>query len=324
MAETFHDRRRLFAALGLGLAWPALARAATHPAQIGGGDGPQIVAAIKPSAPAPGETIETADDPYRRMTAPVLINDKGPSYFVVDTGANQSVVSTELAAELGLRPGPNVTLHGVAGAETTSTVIADEFQVGGRRDKDVLLPALPQAAIGAPGILGIDRLRNQRLELDFRDRRLTVESSRFVPLPPFTSRVRARQRAGQLTIVDADLAGIPVAAFLDSGAERTIGNLALEQLAVLKLPQGQFYDVPIISVTGKTIPGEIALLPVLRLGHVHMVDISVTFADLHVFQIWDLVDKPAILIGMDALSTFDSVTLDFGRREVLFELYPKR
>jgi hypothetical protein len=186
-----------------------------------------------------------------------------------------------------------------------------------------MMPVLPQAAIGAAGILGVDRLRNQRLRLDFRERRLTVENSHFEDTPPFTTLVPARQRAGQLTIVDADLAGIPVSAFLDSGAERTIGNPALLQLATLRLPENKLYEVPIISVTGRTLPGQLALLPVLRLGHVRLVDITVTFADLHVFQIWGL-DKPAILVGMDALSVFDSVTLDFGRAEVLFELYPKR
>ena len=184
------------------------------------------------------------------------------------------------------------------------------------------MPVLPQAAIGGAGIIGIDRLHNQRLKLDFRAHRLTVEASTFEDPPPFTSKVPARQQSGQLTIVNADLAGIPVAAFLDSGAERTIGNPALHELAVLRLPKAQFFEVPIISVTGRTIPGEIAMLPVLRLGRVRLVDITVTFADLHVFRIWDL-DKPAILIGMDALSVFDSVTLDFGRAEVWFELAPK-
>ncbi len=315
-----HSRRKLAAMLGFGLAAPGLARAVPHPSQYGQGDFP-IVAAVKPSSLSPGETIETSHDPFRRMTAPVLINGMGPYFFVVDTGANQSVMSLELAMSLGLPSGSPITLHGVAGVETTPTVIAGRVQLGGRDERDVQMPVLPQEAIGAAGILGVDRLKDQRITLDFRAHQLTIERSHFVDVPPFTSRVDAQQRAGQLTIVNADLAGIPVAAFLDSGAERTIGNPALYELAVLKSPKTAFYDVPIVSVTGRTIAGQIALLPVLRLGHVKLVDISVTFADLHVFQIWGL-EKPAILVGMDALSAFDSVTLDFKRAEVLFELYP--
>ena len=316
-----HTRRALAAMLGSGLAAPGLARALPHPLQSGQDD-LSIVAAVKPHEYNPNETIETSADPYRRMTAPITINGKGPYFFVVDTGANQSVISRELATEIGLTPGEAVNLHGVAGVELTPTVTADRMQLGGRLQRDVKLPTLPQAAIGAQGILGIDYLKDKRINLDFRSHQLNIEQSQFEDVPPFTSRVKAKQRSGQLTIVDADLAGIPVSAFLDSGAERTIGNPALYELAVLKVQQGAFYDVPIISVTGRTIAGRIALLPLLRLGHVKLVDISVTFADLHVFQIWGL-EKPAILVGMDALSTFDSVTLDFGRAEVLFELNPR-
>ena len=307
--------------LGSGLAAPSLGHALPHPLQMGRGDLP-IVAAVKAGNYNPNQIIETSADPYRRMTAPIMINGKGPYFFVVDTGANQSVMSRELATTLGLAPSTPVALHGVAGVETTPTVLVERLQLGGRLERDVQLPTLPQAAMGALGILGIDRLKDERITLDFRAHELSVQRSHFEEVPPFTSRVKAQQRSGQLTIVDADLAGIPVSAFLDSGAERTIGNPALYELAVLKVQQGAFYDVPIISVTGKTIAGRIALLPVLRMGHVKLVDLSVTFADLHVFQIWGL-EKPAILVGMDALSVFDSVTLDFGRAEVLFELNPR-
>ena len=320
---TTHNRRSLTAALGAGLALPGLARAVPHPAQMDPKGDLPIVAAVTPSTSNPGQTIETSNDPFKRMTAPVLLDGRGPNFFVVDTGANQSVISQELALALGLPEGPAVDLHGVAGVERTATVKVGRVQVGARVEKDVIMPVLPQAAIGAPGIIGIDRLRNQRVKLDFRARQLTVEPSRFADLPAFTSRVHARQVSGQLLIVDADLAGIPVSVFLDSGAERTIGNPALLQLAVMRVQQGGFFDVPVISVTGKTLRGQIALLPVLRLGHVRLLDISVTFADLHVFQIWGL-QQPAMLLGMDALSTFDSVTLDFGHAEVWFELYPRR
>jgi hypothetical protein len=319
---TSHNRRSLTWALGSSLALPAAARALPRAPQLESRGDQPIVAAVG-QTPNPNQTIETANDPYRRMTAPVSLNDKGPYYFVLDTGANQSVISSELATSLALPPGPAMDLHGVAGVERTPTVLVERVQLGSRIEKDVYMPSIPQADIGAAGIIGIDRLKNQRIKLDFRSRELSVQTSRFEDLPPFTSRVNATQRSGQLTIVDADLAGIPVAAFLDSGAERTIGNPALLDLAVQRLPKDALYEVPVISVTGKTLPGQIALLPVLRLGHVRLVDISVTFADLHVFQIWGLT-RPAILLGMDALSVFDSVTLDFGHAEVWFELYPGR
>src|SRR5665213_2244828 len=63
----------------------------------------------------PPVSLSTVADMYRRMTAPIIVNGSGPFAFVVDTGANQSVISTELAAQLGLVRGALEPLNGVAG-----------------------------------------------------------------------------------------------------------------------------------------------------------------------------------------------------------------
>ena len=47
-------------------------------------------------------------------------------------------------------------------------------------------------------------------------------------------------------------------------------------------------------------------------------NIRAAFAPLHIFNLWGLNDRPAMLVGIDVLRNFDSVTLDFGRREVTF------
>lgn len=40
---------------------------------------------------------------------------------------------------------------------------------------------------------------------------------------------------------------------------------------------------------------------------------------MHVFDLWDLKDSPALVIGMDLLSQFERVALDFGRSQVRFD-----
>mgnify|MGYP006175772861 CR=1 FL=1 len=40
---------------------------------------------------------------------------------------------------------------------------------------------------------------------------------------------------------------------------------------------------------------------------------------MHVFKIWDLEDKPGLVLGMDLLRQFEQVALDFGRSRVRFE-----
>ena len=46
----------------------------------------------------------------------------------------------------------------------------------------------------------------------------------------------------------------------------------------------------------------------------------VVFADLPVFGLWGLEAKPALVLGMDLMAEFTSVSLDFGRSTVTFEI----
>src|SRR5258708_686710 len=97
---TSHSRRSFAAAvgasLGAGLALPGMAGARSREVRLDGRGELPIVASVA-SSPNTNQTIETSNDPYRRMTAPISLNGQGPYFFVVDTGANQSVISRELA-----------------------------------------------------------------------------------------------------------------------------------------------------------------------------------------------------------------------------------
>jgi hypothetical protein len=44
-----------------------------------------------------------------------------------------------------------------------------------------------------------------------------------------------------------------------------------------------------------------------------------TFADNYAFTALNLADRPAILLGMDALKLFDRVLIDFSNRRVGFD-----
>ncbi|HEY3888589.1 MAG TPA: retroviral-like aspartic protease family protein [Caulobacteraceae bacterium] len=311
------DRRRLGALLGAGLIAPGLALGAEiNESPMSASRIPQ---ASEPGGYVPPADLKTIADLYRRMTAPIRVDGRGPFAFVVDTGANQSVISAELATQLGLTRGPMEPLNGVAGVQMTATTSA-KLSVGERQDGEVLLSILPFAAIGGLGMLGLDRLEDQRLTLDFRDQLLRIEASGRSWRDPDDVSMKAHRRDGQLTLVDADLAGVPVVAFLDSGAQNTIGNMALRELAVTRSPTTPWSVVPILSATGQTINAEIADLPQLRVGGLHLPNWPVAFADLHTFRMWDLLETPAILLGVDVLSRFEYVSLDFARAEVRFRL----
>ena len=268
---------------------------------------------------SPPVSLTTVADLYRRMTAPIRINGSGPFAFVVDTGANQSVISTELAAQLGLVRGALEPLNGVAGVENAPTTRA-ALEIGDRGEGDVVFSILPAKAIGGAGMLGLDRLEGQELTLDFQGEVLRIRPPGRLWRDPADIAVKARRRDGQLTLVDADLAGIPLVAFLDSGAQNTIGNMALRQLAITRNPTCIWTSTPIVSATGQSIDAQMADLPQLRVGGMRLPNWPVAFADLHTFQMWDLTHRPAILLGVDVLSRFQSVCLDFARNEVRFRL----
>jgi predicted aspartyl protease len=267
----------------------------------------------------PPVNIAAVSDLYRRMTAPVRVNGHGPYPFVVDTGSNQTVIAAELAAQLGLSLGDPAPLNGVAGVQMAPTTRA-RLDVGPRQHRDATLSILTQADIGGSGLLGLEDLDRQEVTLDFRAPALRIEPGRRSVNDIGAIALKAHRRNGQLTLVDADLAGLRLTAFLDSGAQNTIGNMALRALALSRNPTSPWYTTPIVSATGQTIQAEMADLPRLRVGNLNVPSWPVAFADLHTFKMWNLVDRPAILLGVDILSRFETVCLDFARDEVRFRL----
>ena len=316
------DRRRFGAALiAGGLAAPSALRATIISRTGDAGTLEVIPDPVFRSNPAyePPTDLKTVLDIYKRMTGQVTIDGAGPYPFVADTGANQSVISAELAAQLALPRGDNQPLNGVAGVADTPTVAA-QLQVGSRARREATLFVLPADAIGGPGMLGLDQLDGGRLTLDWQRQSLTIDAGLALHGDGDEYELKAYRRDGQLTLVDADVAGIKVTAFLDSGAENTIGNLALRHLALTRYPASRWSTLPIISVTGQTIQADFADLPGLRLGGLSLPSWPVAFADLHTFRLWNLTNAPAILIGVDVMSRFQTICLDFLRDQVRFRL----
>lgn len=296
-------------------------------------------AAGAPAAPDAGADLATAADLAGRVTAPVWINGQGPFDFVVDTGANRTVITTALAAQLGLPDAGSAQIHGVAGIEPAGTAIIDTLRVGDVVTRKIRAPTLSRGRLGADGLLGVDVLRNRRVTIDFQHNQFRITASRgdagVLPvMGQAASRVEpqehagrqivvpARYRFGQLIIIGADVAGRPVTAFMDSGSQSTVGNHALRRLVLGTEPDPKKprYLVPVLSATGQTSQGELAVMPLLKIGGLSIAGLTTVFADLHVFDIWDLKTKPSLLMGIDAMRQFESVTLDYGRRQVIFVL----
>jgi hypothetical protein len=49
-----------------------------------------------------------------------------------------------------------------------------------------------------------------------------------------------------------------------------------------------------------------------------MAGLGIAFADAHTFTAMGLNDRPALLLGMNALQAFDSVTIDMAAKKLRF------
>jgi len=271
-----------------------------------------------PKPPAAPETIKLSTDAAARMTIPVMINGQGPYPFVIDTGADRTVISRELADQLKLPGGPQVQLHNSGGVDKVGTVSIARLGVGDRTLSDIDAPLLTESNLEAQGMLGVDSLKDQHIVMDFQTRRMISSPSRREPYDPNTIVVRGKSRFGQLILVDATVRGVPVYVILDSGAQATVGNMALRKLLTRVVDHSQPTEV--ISVTGRRTPAEFQDVNEAHIGDLTIRNMPLTFAELHTFARFGLEDKPAMLLGMDVLSLCRRVSVDFKRREATFTL----
>jgi len=266
-----------------------------------------------------GEELK-AREVETRLTVPVFINGQGPYQFVVDSGADTSVIGQRIARALALPVGKPVILNGMTSRDVVDQVRVAELKLGSNRLTDVSLPALREAHLGADGLIGIDALVQQRLMLDFERRLIRIEDAR-VPLKirPGDIVVTARRRRGQLILTQVHAAGLPLDAVIDTGTQVTIGNLALRD-KLLRRNKDKFVKMQVTGVTGVKVEMDFARIGELQLGPVVLNDVPIAFADVPPFKLFGLQDQPALLLGTDLLNSFRRVSLDFRSRKVRFQL----
>lgn len=267
-----------------------------------------------------GETI-VAERRDTRMAVNVVIDGRGPFRFVVDSGADRTAIGERLAAALRLPAGRAVTLHGMTGSSRRDTALIGRLTIGSSVVEDIAAPVLPEAALGARGLLGIDALRGQRLMLDFEKQAITIEDARR-PVKALADEivVTARRRGGQLILTQARAGGVGIRAVVDTGSQLTIGNFALRDALFRRRKPPVMTMATLVGVTGQAIAVPYAIVPEMRIGGIVMRNVPVAFADLPPFALFGLADTPAMMLGTDLMGAFRRVSLDFGARKVRFQL----
>lgn len=286
--------------------------------------GSQTAPAAAPIAAEAAAAIALAEVD-ERMTVPVRIAGAGPYRFVIDTGAERTVISRQLATTLDLPAGREIRVMAMSGWSRVGTVTIPSVSLSSVPDIGAIqAPAFDAAHLGAAGLLGIDTLQRHKVTMDFDAGVMTVTPSTkrtrkdHVPRVPGEIVVRAKGLAGQLIVTDAEIDGQTVRVVLDTGSPISIGNLALRRAVgrTLRNPVA----LELTSVTGGIVTTEVLRAERLRIGGFALNDMPIAFADVAPFANFGLAKRPAVLLGMDALKQFRRVDIDFANREVRFLL----
>jgi Aspartyl protease len=257
----------------------------------------------------------TRRDRIGRIWAPVLIDGKGPYRLVLDTGATRSAIAARAALSLGNAHMATTLVTGFTGSAIVPTIHVDHLEVGDLLIGSQDLPVLPDVFGGAQGVLGIEGLQNKRILADFGRDRLEITISRGQPARIDFTTVPLRLVNG-LLIADIEVGSVHTEAIIDTGAQGTIGNVALREALMSHTPHNAAHE-DIIGVTLDVQSGDNVVAPDINFGHHLLVKgARVTFGDMYLFQHWKLTDKPALTIGMDLLGSFDVLIIDYSRKEL--------
>jgi hypothetical protein len=276
-------------------------------------------AAIDDALAVEGDEID-ARKIETRLSVEVRVNGRGPYQFIVDSGADTSVVGLKIANELQLPLGTPVVMNNMTDRNIVDRVKVETLSLGPSTIRGLELPALRERDIGGAGMIGIDALVRQRLMMDFHKRTIQVEdAAKPVKALPGDIVVTARLKRGQLILTEVRAGRLTLDAVIDTGSQITIGNLALRD----KLVRRSRRNLPTVTatgVTGTTVQMQLAQVRELRIGSVTLSNVPMAFADVPPFKVFGLNDKPALLLGTDLLETFRRVSLDFRARKVRFQL----
>jgi predicted aspartyl protease len=266
----------------------------------------------------------TAEDRRGRMVAPVLVAGQGPFRFIVDTGANRSVLSQALATQLGLTPTGSDEVHSVHGVTVAPIVNARSLSYGPLPLPSDQMPLLQGAVLaGEQGLLGVDGMRGRRLLMDFERRCIEIRPSQSAPRLRTWVTIQGEFRFGSLVVIPGQIRNQHVNLLIDTGADTSMANVALrEQLRGGVRVDYSRTDVARAFTAGDPIVLDAAvLIPRLDVGEgIEVENLIAYVGNFHIFNLWGLQDEPTLLIGMDVLSQARAVAIDYERGTVHFRV----
>lgn len=269
---------------------------------------------------APSVAGATRKDAAGRSVALININGQGPFRFIIDTGANRSVLSKALAAQLGLAPSGEGVVHSIDSAEPATLVNVDSLSFGDLRLSQGDTPVLDSPMLADQhGLLGVDGMAGRLLHIDFTKHCVGIyESAAGLPMEGWLS-VPARMRFGTMLTVEGDIHGVKVNVLIDTGSEISLGNERFrEALRGVNARRVEYHNGHAFTFGFPIVLETSVWMPNLRLGGKVGSSVTAYIGNFHVFDVWGLQDEPTLLIGMDVLASAREMAIDYERGVVLF------
>ena len=231
---------------------------------------PLLLALVLPAVARAACTVESkATIPLRAsaggITLPVEVNGITAT-FILDTGAERSMVSGEAVQRLGLARDQWVgtTMSGVGGIDRRANADPRSLSLGGvplvrrtlNHDNSLtvgLLPGLSAGTAAIDGLLGRDYLALFDLDIDMPARRLTLYTvsdcaGRFLPWTGTYASIPITTPAREAIFVPVVIDGKPLRAMLDTGASSSL--VAAPGMFKLGLSQQTLMADPATPISG--------------------------------------------------------------------------
>ena len=282
--------------------------------------------ACEPLAPgASSVTGVTGKDTAGRAVALININGQGPFRFILDTGANRSVISLTLATRLGLAHSGLGVVHSVDGAELAMLVNVDSLSFGDLHLSAGETPVLDGPMLdGEHGLLGVDGMAGRLLHVDFTKHCVEIsENGAPVSTKGWLS-VPARMRFGSLLLVEGEIMGVHVNVLLDTGSDISLANERFrEALLEVGARSVEYHNGHAFTFGRPIVLARRVWTPRLYLGRTVVESVNAYIGDFHVFDLWGLQDEPTLLIGMDVLARAQEMAIDYENGVVHFRKKPR-
>lgn len=251
--------------------------------------------AMLPFGEAQADTMSL--DRLGRPLAAVAVNGT-PMTFMLDTGANRTVVEERLIGRLGLIPHSWAGVDGASGSHGAGLTTLD-LQLADYEHRGA--EAVIVREIGHPGIVGADTFAGRRLTLDLRAGTFTLGPSGGDCGMGYL--IQGRLDRGIL-LFDVTIRQKTVAVLVDTGAEGVYINQALvEEIGLYGRPTRR----TVIGSAGEMATERYSLPDFELAPALPIVNLQALRANPGALR-----DRPGIVLGLRSLSHFRRITLDYG------------